>query len=208
MMRKAGWMMGSLLGVALVLGSVSPAQARPRYGYGHGGGWHHRDRGNGFGFGDAVGVAALIGAAAIVASSVSKNNKAARGDAPRDPAYDGDNRNNDGYDNSAPPSAAGTDYGADVASRDPAPGGTDLGDNAAVDACAVAARDEASGQGGYAEIRRINDPQAIEGGYNIDGEVENRASYRDTGGTTRRFTCTVKDGRVAEVYLSRDVVSR
>ncbi|MFD2430092.1 hypothetical protein ACFSUK_22255 [Sphingobium scionense] len=73
------------------------------------------------------------------------------------------------------------------------------------DACALAARDEAQGQAGYAEIRHIDEPRATAGGYNIDGEVETRASYRATEGTTRRFTCAMKDGRVAEVYLSRDV---
>lgn len=76
-MGKTRWMTGSLVGLALLVGSIGPAQARPRYdrNWGH---HHHRDRGNGFGFGDAVGVAALIGAVAIVASSMSKDKKAAR----------------------------------------------------------------------------------------------------------------------------------
>jgi hypothetical protein len=195
-MGKSRWMTGSLVGLALLIGSIAPAQARPRYDRGHDRGWghHHRDRGNGFGFGDAVGVAALIGAVAIVASSMSKDKKAAQ-------ASDG----------TAPPPVNDTDYGADVRSDD------DFSDGAAVhrdqdqmtDACAVAARDEAQGQnGGYTEIRRMDEPRAAQDGYNIDGEVESRASYRAPTGTTRRFTCTIKDGRVAEVYLSRDVVMR
>jgi hypothetical protein len=195
-MGKSRLMMGSLLGAALVLGSIGSAEARPRYGHG---GYHdryrHRD-GNGFGFGDAVGVAALVGAVAIVASSMSKDRKAANGDAPRDPALDSD----------ALPPADGTDYGADVQTTRNDAGV--IGDDALADACANAAREEASTSGGYAEVRRMDDPRGIEGGYNIDGEVETRASYRATGGTTRRFTCTVKDGRVAKVYLSRDVVMR
>ncbi|CCW20112.1 hypothetical protein EBBID32_44830 [Sphingobium indicum BiD32] len=195
-MGKSRWMTGSLVGLALLVSSITPAQARPRYDRGHDRGWghHHRDRGNGFGFGDAVGVVALIGAVAIVASSMSKDKKAAR--------------NSDG---TAPPPASGTDYGADVRSDD------DFSDVAAThgdqdqmtDACAVAARDEAQGQnGGYAEVRRMDEPRAAQDGYNIDGEVESRASYRAATGTTRRFTCTIKDGRVAQVYLSRDVVMR
>jgi hypothetical protein len=195
-MRVAKWMTGSLVSIALLSGSVA-AEARPRYG--HGGGWdhhHRRDRGDGFGVGDAIGVAALIGAVAIVASSMSKDKKARESQA-------GDN---------APPPRDGTDYGRDVADgqRDDA----DFSDvalrdeDAMTDACAVAARDEAQGQGGYAEVRRIDAPVATQGGFNIDGEVETRANWRATAGTTRRFTCTVADGRVTEVYLSRDVAAR
>jgi hypothetical protein len=195
-MGKTRWMTGSLVGLALLVGSIAPAQARPRYDRGHDRGWghHHRDRGNGFGFGDAVGVAALIGAVAIVASSMSKDKKVARNS-----------------DDAAPPPANGTDYGADVRRDD------DFSDVAAThgqsdemtDACAVAARDEAQGEnGGYAEVRRMDEPRAAQDGYNIDGEVESRTSYRVPTGTTRRFTCTIKNGRVAQVYLSRDVVMR
>jgi len=197
-MGKARWMMGSLLGAALVMGSIGSADARPRYGYG---GYHdryrHHDR-DGFGFGDAVGIAALVGAVAIVASSMSKDRKATQGDVPR----------NRGLETDAPPPVDGTDYGSDVE--------TTLNDGTANDgntdqfanACADAARQEASANGGYAEVRRMDEPRVIDGGYNIDGEVESRAAYRDASGTTRRFTCTVKDGRVADVYLSRDMVSR
>lgn len=210
-MVKARWMTGSLVGLALILGSVGTAQARPRYdrgGYGGGWGHHHRDRGNGFGFGDAVGVAALVGAVAIVASSLSKDKQARSAD--RDYAD-----NDTGY-RDAPPPASGTDYGADVRGTTTPPRNDDFSDVAAVssdqermaDACAVAARDRAEEQGGYAEVRRMDEPRAANGGYNIDGEVESRASYRATSGTTHRFTCSMQDGRVAQVYLSRDVALR
>lgn len=201
-MSKARWMMGSLLGAALVMGSIGSAEARPRYGYG---GYHdryrHHDR-DGFGFGDAVGIAALVGAVAIVASSLSKDRKATQGDAPRDRDLDRD----------VPPPVDGTDYGSDIEATH-----NDSVDNASANnggadqfanACADAARQEASANGGYAEVRRMDEPRMIDGGYNIDGEVESRVAYQDVSGTTRRFTCTVKDGRVAEVYLSRDMVSR
>lgn len=194
-MGKARWMMGSLLGAALVMGSIGSAEARPRYGYG---GYHDRYRhhnGDGFGFGDAVGVAALVGAVAIVASSLSKDRKASQGEAPRGRSLDTD----------APPPADGTDYGSDTTFSDNVDNGT--ADRYA-NACADAARQEASGDGGYAEVRRMEEPQVIDGGYNIDGEVESRAAYSNVSGTTRRFTCTVKDGWVADVYLSRDMVTR
>ncbi|MFZ2996176.1 hypothetical protein [Sphingobium sp.] len=200
---KTRWMTGALVGAGLMLGSVSAAEARPRYdrGYDRGGwGHHHRGRGDGFGFGDAVGVAALVGAVAIVASSVAKDKQARAADV-RD--YDG------------PPPSVGTEYGADVRSdvRDEADfsdvAATASRDDAMTDACAVAARDEAQGEaGGYAEVRHMDAPRATPDGYNIDGQVESRAAYRDTGGVTRRFTCAMRDGRVAQVYLSRDVAAR
>ncbi|MET0370878.1 MAG: hypothetical protein ABW039_05810 [Sphingobium sp.] len=202
-MRVAKWMTGSLVGIAL-LGTSVAAEARPRYG--HGGGWHHRDRGDGFGVGDAIGIAALIGAVAIVASSASKDRKAARAADPRDLPPP---------DNSIPPPRTGTDYShggyaqdsswnatgdyADTASRD---------EDAMTDACAVAAREEAQADGGYAEVRHVASPIATTHGYNIDGEVETRSSWRAGAGTTRRFTCSMLDGRVADVYLSRDVAAR
>ena len=198
------WMTGALVGAGLVLGSVNAAEARPRYdrGYDRGGwGHHHRGRGDGFGFGDAVGVAALVGAVAIVASSMSKDKQARASDS-RD--YDG------------PPPSAGTDYGADVRSDAPAHE-ADFSDVAAesaqedamTDTCAVAARDEAQREaGGYAEVRHMDAPRATPDGYNIDGQVETRAAYRASGGETRRFTCAIQDGRVAQVYLSRDVAAR
>ncbi|MBD3734793.1 MAG: hypothetical protein IE934_19065, partial [Sphingopyxis sp.] len=184
--NRTRWMTGALVGAGLLLGSVAPAQARPRYDDRY---WHHRhDRGNGFGFGDAVGIAALLGAAVVVANSVSKDRKDARG-------TDADNRPY--ADNDAPPPTGGTDYGADAGNAGPPARADDFSDVAAAnqsndqltDACALAARDEAQGQAGYAEIRHIDEPRATADGYNIDGEVETRASYRAAEGTTRRFTC-------------------
>lgn len=206
---KTRWMTGALVGAGLLLGSVGTAEARPRYGYGgggwgHQGGWdrHHR-RGDGFGLGDAIGVAAILGAVAIVANSMNKDKRV------RDPNTGGE------YD--APPPSSGTDYGADV--RDDAPArddadfsdiaGADDGNGALTDACALAARDEAQArEGGYAEVRHMETPLATADGYNIDGYVETRTSYRANDGVSRRFTCAMKNGRVAEVYLSRDVAMR
>lgn len=210
--RKARWMTGALVSAGLLMGSIGTAQARPGYGYGYGRGydrgWHHRHRGDGFGFGDAVGVAALVGAVAIVASSMSKDRKAAQG-ARVDNDMDG------------PPPADGTDYGADVGGTNAPVSSprdeTDFSDVAGstaqeeqmTDACAVAARDEAQGrEGGYAEVRHMETPVATPSGYNIDGEVETRASWRASAGATRRFTCAMQNGRVADVYLARDVAAR
>ncbi|MGK2908430.1 MAG: hypothetical protein ACSLE1_01285 [Sphingobium sp.] len=184
-------LIAALLGVSLTVGSIAPAEARPR-GWnngGWGGGWHdngrRRHRGDGFGLGDAIGVAAIIGAVAVVANSVSKDRAATRATGP-------DYRPQPEYD------ARDYDRGDDAPLA---------GEDSAVDSCAVAAREEATVSGGYAEIRNIGSPQPIEGGYNIDGEVERRGSYRDAAGETRRFTCTVHGNKVTDVYLSRDLVS-
>jgi hypothetical protein len=210
-MRLGRIAMGSLVGAALVVGSISPAMARDgRWDRGYGRGWDRHHRGNGFGFGDAVGVAALIGAVAIVASSMKKDRDS------RDRSYDGDNSASTSTDGKDGNGRSNGDY-ADNGSSRSYPGGPTADSNdsyagkgdianedAAVDACAVAARDEASANGTYAEVKDIGNPQPISGGWNVDGNVEQRTGYRNGNGKLRRFTCTVKDGRVAEVYLSRD----
>lgn len=196
---KTGWMTGALVSAGLLVGSFSPAEAGPRWDRGYDRGWHRHHRGDGFGVGDAIGVAALVGAVAIVASSISKNRKA---QVPRD--------DRDVY---APPPRAGTDYGADVGQDAPTRDDADFSDIAArddamADACALAARDEAQREGGYAEVRHMDAPVPTNSGYNIDGQVETRASYRATG-QTRRFTCAMTaDGSLVDIYMSRDLVSR
>lgn len=174
---------GGIMVAAMLAGGMTPAQARPRHHDRH----HHRH--DDFGLGDAIGIAALLGAVAIVASSASKDRQAARD------AIDG-----------PPP----LDDRADAALPDDDGAMPPVGDarEEAANACALAARDEASGDGGYAEIRSMDEPLVIDGGFNVDGTVENRTSWNARSGTMRRFTCTVRNGRVAQVYLSRDVVAR
>jgi len=203
---KTRWMTGALVSAGLLMGSVSAAEARPRYGYDRGwdgrghGGWNRHRRGDGFGLGDAIGVAAIVGAVAIVANSMNKDKKV------RDPNTGGE------YD--APPPSSGTDYGTDIRDDAPVRDDADFSDIAAqdegmTDACAVAASDEAQArEGGYAEVRHMETPLATADGYNIDGYVETRTSYRAADGVSRRFTCAMKNGRVAEVYLSRDIAIR
>lgn len=88
---------GAVAAAALAAGSVSPAAARD-YGYGgYGGGYygngyggyggygghrHHRDR-DGLNAGEVIGIAALIGVVAVLASSASKDKKARTGEYPR-----------------------------------------------------------------------------------------------------------------------------
>lgn len=181
-MRTARTWAGSLIAIALVAGSFVPAEARPRDR------WHHRDRDN-FGVGDAIGIAALIGAVAIVATSMKKNKDEVRD---RNGGYTGPDETRDTRDDRPSDNA---DFS--LASED-----------AAIDACAVAARDEAAGAKGYAEVRSIAGAKSVSDGWDVDGTVETRASYRDSTGDVRRFTCSIRQGRVDQVYLSRDIAVR
>lgn len=221
-MRALGkaWTMGSKLRwataivgtVAMLAGAVAPAQARdrhyPGYGYGNPGGWgwggspyryrpyRHYDRG--LDAGDVIGIAALIGAVAVIASAASKDRKTSRypdadsRDLPADDGRNGDYRGGDYRD----------DGYAD------GPSGAAMGEEEAVNACVAAARDRAeSERGGYAEVRGVDPARATgKDGWAIDGRVELRRNYQDQSGETRRFSCDVKDGRVASVSISRDAV--
>lgn len=76
----------------------------------------------------------------------------------------------------------------------------------AVDDCALAARDEAQSQARHADIASIGDVRSVTDGWNVDGTVELRESYRDAA-DVRRFSCDWRGGRVANVYLSRDTLA-
>ena len=181
---------GAAVMAATLAGSVVPASAR-----GYGGGWggsyrpYHRDRG--LNAGDVIGIAALIGAVAVIASSAAKDREA------RDPYPDRntypETRPYDGRDGSARSPDAG--YSGPAMSADQA-----------ADACAVAVRDKVEGeQGGYAQILDVAEPRASgQEGWSIDGRVERRAGARGDGGEIRRFSCDIEGERVAHVYISRD----
>lgn len=154
--------------LAVLLGTAaSPAMAdrgrhyRPYH--------HHHRGGDSDGFGTFLGIAALIGAVAIVASSAEKNARA---------------------------------------ERDRAPDRSDWSDaeDRAVDDCALAAREEAERQARHADIASIGEVRSAPDGWNVDGTVELRENYRDAA-EVRRFSCDWRGGRVANVYLSRDVLA-
>ncbi len=203
-MRKSGLKMRMAVGlvsaVAMLGASAAPAMARNygnhggyRGGYGYPGGYYggygygrhyrhyrHRDR---LDAGEVIGIAALIGAVAVIASAASKEKKSRSEPYPRssEPRYD-DRRYDDRRD----------DYG-DARSEDEA-----------VNACASAARDKAERDGGgYAEIVDVERPRASgTNGWDVEGRLEQRRNYQDKSGTTKRFSCDVQGGRVAHVYVT------
>jgi len=179
-MRKlAGW----IITTALVATSISPAMAREhdRWGAGPRSGWDHgRHHNNNDGLGIFLGVAALVGVVAILASSSAKNAKA-KEQAGTPPS---DTRDNRGYDS-------------------PRGDFTLSQEDEAINACAEAVREKAA-DGGYAEILSIEPARSLRDGWRIEGRVEQRDSFRDTGGEIQRFSCTVRDGQVEDIDLSPD----
>jgi hypothetical protein len=81
-------------------------------------------------------------------------------------------------------------------------------DDEAITNCALAARDEAERDGGYAEVRQVQQPRETRGGYDVEGDVEVRSGWRAQDGTSRHFTCTVRNGRIADVYFRTDRATR
>lgn len=180
-----------LAAVALVLVSASPADAR---GYGR---WHrHHDRVDA---GAVFGVLLGVGILAAIASSASKDRNATdrRVDDRRyDPRYDERRADDRGYgprdyDNRSVDDRAYDSGGANYASED-----------AAVDACAVAARDEASRSGDFAEVRDITGAQPYGNGWDVTGTVDQRGSYRSSDSRLRSFRCIWEDGRVSDVTFN------
>lgn len=181
-------LLGLVSAIAMVGASVAPATARDHGRYGWGGYGHHRQyrHGGGLDAGDVIGIAALIGAVAVIANAASKDKDRRAPDArtPYPDSYPDDRSTNRRED------------------AQPA-----LGEDAAVDACVDAVRDEAERGGDYAEILDVERPRAQgDDDWEVEGRVEQRRSYRDSDGQTRRFSCDVRGGRVADVRLSADVI--
>lgn len=193
---------GGAAALAMVAGGVTPAAAQGwgRHGpaiYGYPGGpigWgghhrrHHRDK---FDFGDFLGVAAIIGAVAVIASSADRNRRDQR---PRvderreddrradEPRYEDRSVRDDGR------------YGSAAGSED-----------VAVDACAFAARDEGSRDGLFAEVREIGQVKAAtDGGWTVSGVIDQRETFRASAIQARSFTCIWRGGRVTDLVLSRE----
>lgn len=172
---------------AMLASTATPALADRGWGGGWNrggwdrGGWNDRYRRRDNGVATAIGVAALIGAVAIVASSAAKDRRAAQArnaPPPPDPRYE---------DGNAAAMPAGSE-------------------DAAVDACALAARDEGSRDGSYAEVREITGTKPWEGGWAVDGTLDQRQGFRGPG-ITRRFSCSWRDGQIGDVILSRDSIA-
>lgn len=74
----------------------------------------------------------------------------------------------------------------------------------AVDACAIAAEERG---GEAASVRDISQVDRTGDGWDVEGVIEKRASWRDEAGDRSRFTCSVRYGMVDHVYIEADGVA-
>jgi hypothetical protein len=174
---------------ALVIGSVSPAAARGD------GRWRHHD--NGPSAGAVFGLLLGVGVIAAIASANAKKKQEADNRRYEDDQRYGERDYDPRYDDQQQRYEGRTDERAYDSGRAYA------NEDEAVDACAVAARDEASRNGGFAEIRDITGVRPYAGnGFDVTGVVDQRSGYRASDRRARSFRCTYQDGRVSGVSFS------
>ncbi len=163
--------------VALLATSISPALA----GGGYNDGWNNWGGNRGYGrhhrrhgdddAGNIIG-GVLIGAILVgVLASASKKKQ--------------QQRRADGSD--YPPQDGRDRNRGDIASED-----------AAVDACASAAESRA---GRTASVRDVDQVRSNSDGWDVEGILETRDTWRDRSPDRRRFTCSVRYGAVDSVYV-------
>jgi len=183
---------GALAAVALVAVSASPAAARGRY---HG--YRHHDRVDA---GAVVGVLAAVGIVAAIASAANDRRDRDRG---YDDRYD-DRGYERGYDDRGYDDRTYDDGAYDAGSYDaPDSGYADAGgEDAAANACALAAREQGTQAGGFAEVRSITAVRPFGNGYDVTGTLDQRASYQAGDGRMRSFRCIWDNGQVASVNFN------
>lgn len=199
----------SLATAAMVALPVSSASARPwgwgapRYGYGYPyryGRYPYYRRDNS---GAVIGALLGVGIIAAVAASASKANRDRTYRDSRD-YRDDDFRDRDDpryRDNGAYSDPRAYDGREETARYDSGAAGSS-DEDAAVDACALAARDEGSRNGYFAEVRDITDTRRTnDGGYTVLGTLDQRSNYRGANGLPRAFSCSWSNGE-ARVRLS------
>ena len=169
-------MIAVTVATALVATSVTPAFARHGYGkYRHGGHYGRHYKRDRLDTGDVIGIVAVIGLIAAIASSGSNAKRRAR----------------EGVDN--------RDYNSGVYTP-----GSLKSENAAVDACALAAEDRA---GKMSSVREITKVSASSEGWDVEGIVEARDDWRKTAAQTRNFNCVVREGSIKAVFVDVSAVA-
>jgi nitroreductase len=80
-------------------------------------------------------------------------------------------------------------------------------EDAAVDACALAAESEGYDRGFRAVVRDIEGVERLRDGWNVDGVVEARRGWRERP-ESWGFRCSVRDGQVVNVDLGNEFARR
>lgn len=189
MMSRSAWRTGSLLGAAVLMSGTAVAQSGTRYGYPQSGA-----RQSGSGAYDDEDLAPQ-----------QEDDQATPADQHRSDedfsdVVAADRQREQGEERATPPEEG--DDAARPRARE------DEESDRLTNACAIAARDEAEREGGYAEVRQMEAPRENRDGFSIDGDVESRSGWRAQDGRVRHFTCTVANGRVTDVYFRRDPAAR
>jgi hypothetical protein len=207
-MGKAFRLAGTLAMTAMLGTAASPALADGPYGPYYGP-YHHHHHDHDDGFGTFLGVAAVIGAVAVLAANANRNKPAVSQAPPPANNYPAAPRPND-YPGAPPSGSQGrwNDSGAQAA---PAPSAEDNesagvpddggAETIAVNDCAAAARDQGSRDGTSAEVRDITGTHPAKGGWTVEGVLDQRE------GGTRSFSCSWRDGRVGGVSFSGDSIA-
>jgi len=193
-MRLGSRLAGGIVAAALITAAASPAAAR-------GWGWrgplprYHHDRGPSAGA--VIGAIAAVGILAAVASSAARKRDAEQRRYEDAPPYDRAaedryaDRDDEPYRYDTPAdSPRYDDSAADPGEQD-----------AAVNACVLAARDEAGRNGDYAEVRGVTGISRLGSGWDISGRVEQRATFSAIDSWQRNFRCAWQNGRVSAVSL-------
>jgi hypothetical protein len=147
--------------------------------WGGGRGWGRHRHHDRVDAGDVIGAIAVIGVIAAIASAGSKKNR----DRSERTDRDYPSRNDDRRSSSE----------KRISNEDDA-----------AYACADAA-EERGGEG--ARVRDITDVRKSGDGWDVDGVVSRRSTWRDKDGTGQRFSCRVRFGSVEDVRFEDDKVA-
>jgi hypothetical protein len=88
--------------------------------------------------------------------------------------------------------------------RGPYKRGSINSENDAVDACALAAEDRA---GKLSSVRDVTKVSVTEDGWDVEGTIEARDTWRDKAPQTRNFNCVVRDGTIKAVFVDVNEVA-
>lgn len=162
---------------AMLVTSTSPAFARHKnYGYGYG-------YGNGYGYGghhrhrNRVDAGDVIAGIAVVGILAAVLSSSAKKKRERETGQNG--------------------Y--------PEQRGNINSEDAAVDACVIAAETQF---GDRASVRDINAVDRTADGWDVEGVVQKRGNWRDSRNQEqRRFTCSVRYGAIDNVYIDTDSIA-
>ncbi len=181
-----------VLASALLATSVTPAMAdgpRGGFGGGFGGGYGHREHHDHDGIGAGAIIAGILGIGIIAAVASSASSDKHRDQYPRE-GYP------NGYPNNPPPPVSNYPYPQQQRN------GAVASENDAVDACAVAAEEQA---GRSASVRDIKQVKSNDNGWDVKGVIEERESYRSQRAELHNFKCTVRYGAVQSVRIDDEL---